>query len=95
MYETARLGVSWAAIAANGSAPTAATPPCVDPASIHAILLTLIRLSRHTSHHGRRLFPLTLRMLAKSSAKLAEVKRHRGGEHIGEAAKYGASVVHR
>ena len=34
-------------------------------------------------------------MPAKSSAKLGEVKRRRGGEHTGEAAKYGASVVHR
>ena len=34
-------------------------------------------------------------MPAKSSAKLGEVKRHGGGEHTGEAAKYGVSVVHR
>mgnify|MGYP001646183934 CR=1 FL=1 len=41
------------------------------------------------------LFPLTLRMPAKSSAKLGEVKGYRGEECAGEAAKYGASVVHR
>ena len=34
-------------------------------------------------------------MPAKSSAKLGEVKGHRGGEHTGEAAKYSVSVVHR
>ena len=78
MYETARLGVSCAAMAANGSAPTAAAPPCVDPASIHSILLSLIRLSGYTSHNDQHLFPLTLRMPAKSSAKLGEVKGHRG-----------------
>ena len=93
MYETARLGVNRAAMAANGSAPTVAAPPCIDPASIHSILLSLTHLSRHTSHNDQHLFPLTLRMPAKSSAKLGEVKRHRGEECTGGGAKYSVSVV--
>ena len=104
MYETARLGVSWAAIAANGSvpapsAPTPVLPPiapaCIVPGFIHAILLSLTYLSRHTSHNDQHLFPLTLRMHKKSSAKLGEMEPTTDEEEAARAAKFARQVVQR
>jgi len=95
MYETARLGVSWAAMAANGAAPTAAAPPCVDPASIHASSFRLSVCADIPAIMADCLFPLTLRMPAKSSAKLGEMELTTDEEEAGGAAKFARQVVQR
>lgn len=88
MYETARLGVSCEAIAANGSvpvpiAPTPEPPPiapaCIVPGSIDTSFFRLSVCLDIPATMTNCLFPLTLRMHAKSRAKYGEVKGHRSG----------------